>query len=119
MLRYDDERVSIAALLRRILFARVRRRPPRLSGDFELTRVKRLRIRPRSHTTIRCTDGCAWVTLDLEYEDRVLCKGDSIALAAGRGAFVVGEPECGLSFALPKHAELAAYVALKEDDCAA
>lgn len=82
-----------------------RRELPRLRGDFELAHVKRLRIRPGGHLILHCTSGCAWVTLDLEYEDRVLFAGDSLALPAGKGAFVLGEPECGLSLALPELSE--------------
>jgi len=118
VMRCDDRSASIAVRLRSILRMRFRSKPSRLSGDFELTRVKRLRIMPRSHTTIRCTYGCAWVTLDLEYEDRVLFQGDLLALPTGKGAFVVGQPECGLSFGLLERAELEAYVALRKGSCA-
>jgi len=90
--------VAIAARLRESFRRRFRGTPPRLSGDFGLTRVKWLRIRPAGDATVHCTHGCAWVTVDLEYQDRILFEGDSLALPAGKGAFVVGEPECGLSF---------------------
>lgn len=70
---------------------------PALTGDFQLTRVRHLRIFPRSRTMLRCVQGRAWVTFEFDSRDHFLLCGQRMTLEAGRPAFIEGIPECSLS----------------------
>lgn len=86
-----------AIRLARMLLGALGDGAPALTGDFQLTQVKQLRILPRSRTTLRCTQGRAWVTFEFDSRDYLLLSGERMTLAAGRRAFIEGISESPLS----------------------
>lgn len=94
---FDGRCFHPARRLFRVLFSALGDRSPELTGDFQLTQVRYLRVVPRTRTTLRCTQGRAWVTLECDSQDYFLLCGERMTLEAGRWAVIEGIPECRLS----------------------
>jgi hypothetical protein len=52
------------------------------------------RIEGRSRRLIRCLDGCAWVTVDGNFADKLLAPGQTTIVPARRLALVIGMDRC-------------------------